>query len=200
MLQAEWPTPMIHHLPNALTIGRIACIPVLVGLFFVPGDWGAQAACAVFVVAALTDYFDGLLARRLATESVLGKLLDPIADKMLVAATLLLLVGFDRMSSGAMVAALVILLREILISGLREFLSAIKDASLPVTWLAKCKTAVQMLALALLILGAAGPVGWPLQMIGEAALWAAAVLTVITGWDYVVRGLALIRGGSAAAQ
>ena len=186
---------MIQHLPNALTLGRIACIPVLVGLFFIPTDWAAQAACAVFVVAAITDYFDGLLARRLESVSAFGKLLDPIADKMLVAATLLLLVAFDRVSSWAMVPALIILLREILISGLREFLSALQAVSLPVTWLAKCKTAVQMVALAVLILGAAGPEGWPLQIIGEAALWAAALLTVITGWDYVVRGLERIREG-----
>lgn len=189
---------MIQHLPNALTLGRIACIPVLVGLFFVPADWGAQAACAVFVIAAMTDYFDGLLARRLATESDFGKLLDPIADKMLVAATLLLLVGFDRVSDWAILPALIILLREILISGLREFLSALQAVSLPVTWLAKCKTAVQMVALGVLILGQAGPEGWPLQAIGEAALWTAALLTVITGWDYVARGLQQIHQRRAA--
>lgn len=191
---------MLHHLPNALTLGRIACIPILVALFFVPADWGARAACAVFVLAAITDYFDGLLARRLATESTFGKLLDPIADKMLVAATLLLLVGFDRMTSLATIAALVILLREILISGLREFLSGQQALSLPVTMLAKCKTAVQMLALAVLILGSAGPAGCPLQTVGEIALWIAAALTVITGWDYVARGMQLMRRTAPAAR
>ncbi|NBC33377.1 MAG: CDP-diacylglycerol--glycerol-3-phosphate 3-phosphatidyltransferase [Alphaproteobacteria bacterium] len=190
---------MIHHLPNALTLGRIFCIPVLVALFFIPAAWGAQAACAVFVLAAVTDYFDGLLARRMETVSAFGKLLDPIADKMLVAATLLLLVGFDRMSPGAIVPALVILLREILISGLREFLAGLQALSLPVTFLAKCKTAVQMVALAVLILGEAGPAGWPLPVIGEAALWIAAVLTIVTGWDYVARGLQVIRVKGSAA-
>ena len=191
---------MLHNLPNALTLGRIACIPVLVALFFVPAEWGAWAACAVFVLAALTDYFDGMLARRLATESVFGKLLDPIADKMLVAATLLLLVGFDRMSVWAMIAALIILLREILISGLREFLSGQQALSLPVTTLAKCKTAVQMLALTVLILGSDGPDGWPLQAAGEIALWIAATLTVVTGWDYVARGLHQIRRAAPASR
>jgi cardiolipin synthase len=127
------------------------------------------------------------------TTSDFGKLLDPIADKMLVAATLLLLVGFERMTVGAIVPALVILMREILVSGMREYLAGLHAVSLPVTFLAKCKTAVQMLALAVLILGDAGPAGWPLQAIGEAALWIAAVLTAITGWDYVSRGLQIVR-------
>ncbi len=180
---------MLTNLPNLLTLFRIACIPVLVALFFIPAGWAPWAACAVFVAAAVTDYFDGLLARRLDQVSGLGKLLDPIADKMLVAATLLLLVAFDRLGGLSILPALIILLREILVSGLREYLAGLKADSLPVSALAKWKTAVQMTALGFLIVGDAGPAAVPVLAIGVAGLWLASLLTLVTGWDYLTRGM-----------
>ena len=149
---------MLNSLPNLLTILRIVCIPVLMALFYVQAPWAPWAACGVFVAAAITDYFDGWLARRLQQVSAFGRLLDPIADKMLVAATLLLVIGFGRLGTISLIPAVVILLREFLISGLREFLAGREvGGGLAVSGLAKWKTTVQMVALALLIVGDAAP-------------------------------------------
>ena len=175
----------LNNLPNILTLSRIACIPVIVALFFIPADWAAWLACAVFGVAAMTDYFDGYLARQRAEVSAFGKLLDPIADKMLVAAVLLLLVGFGQLSGVSIIPALIILMREILVSGMREFLAGFGSKGLPVTFLAKWKTVVQMFALGFLIVGDAGPEILPVTLIGVIGIWAASVLTLITGWQYV---------------
>jgi cardiolipin synthase len=180
---------MVATLPNALTFGRIAAIPLLIALFFVDAEWGPWAALAVYVIAAVTDYFDGLLARVQKTASPLGKLMDPIADKMLVAATLFLLVAFGRLEQLAIIPAIVILLREILISGLREFLAGMAARGLPVSGLAKWKTGVQMTAIGFLIVGEAGPDPIPVILIGEVGLWIAAVLTIVTGWSYVREGV-----------
>lgn len=182
----------LTNLPNMLTLSRIACIPVIVALFFVPEDWAAWLACAVFTVAAMTDYLDGYLARQRAEVSLFGKLLDPIADKMLVAAVLLLLVGFGQLSGLSIIPALIILMREILVSGMREFLAGFGSKGLPVTFLAKWKTVVQMVALGFLIVGDAGPAFLPVTLIGVLGLWAASVLTLITGWQYVREGLGQI--------
>jgi len=180
---------MVATLPNALTFGRIAAIPLLIGLFYVDAAWGPWAALAVYVLAAVTDYFDGWLARLQKTSSPLGKLMDPIADKMLVAATLFLLVAFGRLEHLAIIPAIVILLREILISGLREFLAGLAARGLPVSSLAKWKTGVQMTAIGFLIVGEAGPDAIPAILIGEVGLWIAAVLTIVTGWTYVREGV-----------
>ncbi len=175
-----------------LTLSRIACIPVIVGLFFVPGDWAAWLACAVFSLAAMTDYLDGYLARQRAEVSTFGKLLDPIADKMLVAAVLLLLVGFGQLSGISIIPALIILMREILVSGMREFLAGLGSKGLPVTFLAKWKTVVQMVALGFLIVGDAGPDFIPVTLIGVIGIWAASVLTLVTGWQYVRESMSQI--------
>ncbi len=175
----------LNNLPNILTLSRIACIPVIVALFFIPADWAAWLACAVFGLAAMTDYFDGYLARQRAEVSAFGKLLDPIADKMLVAAVLLLLVGFGQLSGVSIIPALIILMREILVSGMREFLAGFGSKGLPVTFLAKWKTVVQMVALGFLIVGDAGPDILPVTLIGVIGIWAASALTLITGWQYV---------------
>jgi len=175
----------LTNLPNILTLSRIACIPIIVALFFIPADWAAWLACAVFGLAAMTDYFDGYLARQRAEVSAFGKLLDPIADKMLVAAVLLLLVGFGQLSGVSIIPALIILMREILVSGMREFLAGFGSKGLPVTFLAKWKTVVQMVALGFLIVGDAGPDILPVTLIGVIGIWAASVLTLITGWQYV---------------
>lgn len=186
------PPIMLKSLPNALTLLRIAIIPPLVALFYVSAPWGAWAALGLFVVAALSDYFDGWLARRLGQMSVFGRLLDPIADKMLVAAVLLMLVAAGRVEGLSVIAAVIILLREILISGLREYMAGRQAEGLPVTRLAKWKTTVQMAAIALLIIAPAVPAQVPVLAAGLIGLWLAAVLTVVTGWDYVARGLRLL--------
>jgi cardiolipin synthase len=180
-------------LPNLLTLSRIAALPVLVLLAMLQTPWGDVGACLVFAAAAITDYFDGKIARERQLISAFGRMLDPIADKLLVAAALMLLVGLGRLSWPGLLPAIVIMLREILVSGLREYLAGLA-VGLPVTRLAKWKTGVQMAALGTLLAGDSGaavlylswlPVGW----IGEVLLWIAAALTLWTGWDYVRAGL-----------
>jgi cardiolipin synthase len=194
---------MLTDLPNLLTLSRIAAIPVLVVLVALRTPGGDIAACAVFGAAAITDYFDGRIARGRRQMSDLGRMLDPIADKLLVGATLMMLVGMNRLGPYALYPAIVIMLREILVSGLREYLAGIR-VGLPVTKLAKWKTGVQMGALGALVAGDTGAavvhLGWlPVATIGEAMLWAAALLTLVTGWDYLNAGLrhaaALAPGG-----
>lgn len=179
-------------LPNLLTLSRIVVIPLVVATFYVDGALARWVACALFVAAAITDWFDGYLARSRNQVSALGRFLDPIADKLLVAAVLLMLVAFDRVAPATVPAALVILLREILVSGLREFLAEIR-IGMPVSRLAKWKTAIQMVALSVLLVGEVGPAELPVRQIGEVCLWAAAVLTMITGWDYLRSGLKHMR-------
>ena len=178
---------MTANLPNTLTVARIVAVPLLIAAFYLPAPAAHWAAMALFVGASVTDWVDGWLARRWEQQSDFGKVLDPIADKLLVAAALFMLAAFDRLSVPSIVAAIAILGREILVSGLREFLAG--RATLPVTPLAKWKTAVQMIAIALLLLGTAAPWGIPAQAIGEAALWLAALLTLVTGWDYLRKSL-----------
>ncbi|WP_298224080.1 CDP-diacylglycerol--glycerol-3-phosphate 3-phosphatidyltransferase [Acidocella sp.] len=184
---------MLTDLPNILTLSRIGAIPLLVLLEAIGAPWANFGAAMLFTLAGITDYLDGKLARELAQLSDFGRMLDPIADKLLIGATLMCLVGFDHMPSYGVYPAIVIMLREILVSGLREYLADIR-VRLPVTKLAKWKTGVQMVSLGLLLLGDAGarfvgfsalPVGW----IGFALLWLAAALTLITGWDYLTAGL-----------
>lgn len=169
--------------PNLLTASRIFAVPALVAGFYIPGDLGYWITCAIFIVAALTDWLDGYLARSWKMQSALGRMMDPIADKLLVGATVLMLVHFGR---APILPALVILCREILVSGLREFLAEVR-VGLPVSRLAKWKTAVQMVAIGVLIAGPA--IGWWAVEIGYYGLWLAAALTLITGFDYLTVGL-----------
>jgi cardiolipin synthase (CMP-forming) len=177
-------------LPNILTYGRLVAIPAVVGLLFWPEDhWSRWIALAVFILAAITDYFDGYFARAYAQQSALGRMLDPIADKLLVAACLLMLVADGTIHSWDLWAAIVILCREILVSGLREFLAELK-VSVPVSRVAKWKTTMQLLALGFLIAGPAGETVLPgTVLIGIVLLWAAAILTLYTGWDYFRSGI-----------
>jgi cardiolipin synthase len=191
---------MLTDLPNLLTLSRIAAIPVMVLLAALGTPGTDAAAMVVFSIAGITDYFDGKLARDFAQTSDLGRMLDPIADKLLVAAALMMLVGLGRLSAAGLYPAIVIMLREILVSGLREYLAGIR-VGLPVTRLAKWKTGFQMGALGTLLAGATGAevlhLGWlPVPLIGEAMLWVAAVLTLITGWDYLTAGLRHARGAA----
>ena len=176
------------NLPNVLTYGRIAAVPVVVALLFWSKDTDMRwLALSVYVAAGITDYLDGYFARAYAQQSPLGRMLDPIADKPLVAAALLMLVADGTIRSWSIWAAIVILSREILVSGLREFLADVK-VSVPVSQLAKWKTAMQLVAIGFLIAGPAGddvlPADWT-RLIGLLLLWVAAVLTLWTGYDYM---------------
>ena len=180
----------LTSLPNLLTLSRILAIPLVVGTFYVEGDYARWFGCALFSAAGITDWLDGHMARRWAQQSEVGRFLDPIADKLLVAATLFMLVARGRLSTDwALLPALVILCREILVSGLREYLAELR-VGLPVSRLAKWKTAIQMVAIGVLIVGAAGPSFLPVVGIGETLLWIAALLTILTGYDYLRLGLA----------
>jgi CDP-diacylglycerol--glycerol-3-phosphate 3-phosphatidyltransferase len=187
------PVPTRPHaisLPNVLTYARIAAVPALVAcLMLVEGDAGRWAAFWLFVGAAITDWLDGYLARRLEQQSTLGRMLDPIADKLIVGAALIMLVHDRTIDGVSMWAAIVILCREILVSGLREFLAELK-VTVHVTALAKWKTAAQMVALAVLIAGPAGDRIIPgITAVGIGLLWLAAVLTLWTGYDYLKAGI-----------
>nr|WP_249680659.1 CDP-diacylglycerol--glycerol-3-phosphate 3-phosphatidyltransferase [Roseococcus pinisoli] len=180
-------------MPNLLTVSRILAIPLLVLSVALREPWADFAASMLFSAAAITDYFDGKIARDRKIVSDFGRMLDPIADKLLVGAALMLLAGFDRLPNWALLPAIVIMLREILVSGLREYLAGL-NVGLPVTALAKWKTGFQMGALGLLLAGESGArvVGLdflPISLIGEIMLWTAAALTLVTGWDYWVAGL-----------
>ncbi len=180
-------------IPNILTIGRIIIVPFFVFAFYLPGFYGDFIAFALFIAASFTDFLDGLLARMFKEESKLGELLDPIADKIIVAAALILLVMNGTIKNYEVVAAIIILTREILISGLREFLAKVQ-VTMPVTNLAKFKTFIQMFAIAILLTGESGNNlinfrDYNAHSIGIVLLWLAAFLTLYTGYDYVKKGL-----------
>ncbi len=179
---------MITSLPNLLTLSRIGVIPAIVALFWIDGDVTRWVMLGLYTFACLTDFFDGYAARSMGTISNFGKFLDPVADKVLVAAVILMLVAFDRVTGHSILAGLVILCREMLVSGLREFLADIK-VGVPVSKLAKWKTMIQMIAIGFLIVGDTGPDDLPVRLIGEVGLWLAAGLTLITGYDYLRSGL-----------
>jgi CDP-diacylglycerol--glycerol-3-phosphate 3-phosphatidyltransferase len=176
-------------LPNLLTLSRIVTVPLLVWFLWWPGwEAGYALAFATYVLMGVTDYFDGYLARAQGTVSKLGVFLDPIADKIMVAAVILMLVGTHDLEGLHLIAALIILLREIMVSGLREFLAQLR-VSVPVSQLAKWKTTLQLVALGALILAGALPALAWIELVGLASLWGAALLTLLTGWDYLRVGL-----------
>ncbi|AQT42371.1 MULTISPECIES: CDP-diacylglycerol--glycerol-3-phosphate 3-phosphatidyltransferase [Bartonella] len=181
-------------LPNILTYARIVAVPLVVLCFFVEGrlqstDTARWWAVIIFVVASITDFFDGYLARVWKQTSNIGRMLDPIADKLLVSACLLLLAADGTIAGWALWAAIIILCREILVSGLREYLASLK-VSVPVSRLAKWKTTVQMFSIVFLLAGPAGDKVIPYATeFGLVMLWVAAILTLWTGWDYFRAGL-----------
>jgi cardiolipin synthase len=189
----------VWNLPNLLTYGRIVAVPLVAGLLL----WNDRAetitglgvssarwiALLIYVLAAITDFFDGYLARRWGQQSSLGRMLDPIADKVLVAVILLVLCGDQILRGGHVWAAIIILAREVLVSGLREYLGQLR-VSVPVTQIAKWKTTVQLVAIGLLIAGPAGDTVIPgVTWAGIIGLWVAAGLTLYTGYDYFRAGL-----------
>lgn len=187
---------MISNLPNLLTLSRIGAIPAIVALFWIDGDTVRWVILAVYAFACITDFFDGYAARSMGMISSFGRFMDPVADKLLVASIILMLVAFDRIVGLAILPGLVILCRELLVSGLREFLAEIK-VGVPVSGLAKWKTFIQMIALGFLIVGDAAPAAIPAVVIGEVGLWVAAALTIVTGYDYLKVGLVHLTTESA---
>ncbi len=179
-------------IPNILTYGRILAVPAVVACFALPGTptpTSRWIALGLFAAAAITDFFDGYLARAWGQQSSLGRMLDPIADKLLVASCLMILVDVRTIHGWSVIAAVIILCREILVSGLREFLAELR-VSVPVTWLAKWKTTAQLVALGFLIVGDAGNTVFPwTEETGLVLLWISAVLTLYTGWDYFRSGI-----------
>jgi len=189
---------MLTSLPNLLTLFRIAAVPGLVALFYMDSALGNWLAAGLFAVAAFTDFLDGYIARATRQYSAFGRFLDPVADKLLVSATLLMATAFNQISGLVILPAVVILCREIMVSGLREYLAGIQ-VSVPVSQLAKWKTTLQMFAIGFLIVGDSGPGFLPVRLIGETGLWIAAVLTLVTGYDYLRAGLGHIDRAERAA-
>ena len=184
---------MLKKIPNILTIGRIIIVPFFVVAFYLPGFYGDLTAFTLFVIASFTDFLDGMLARMMGEESKLGELLDPIADKIIVATALILLVMDGTIRHYEVIAAITILTREILISGLREFLAK-GQIKLPVSNLAKLKTFLQMVAISLLLTGETGNrifnfQDYNAQTIGIILLWLSAFLTLYTGYEYLLKGI-----------
>ncbi len=172
---------MIKNIPNILTVTRIAVIPIIVLTFYFEDVvFAHRLGAGLFVLACVTDFLDGYLARKFNLQSSFGIMLDPIADKLLVASVLLMLVKFDRAQE---LPCLLILTRELTVAGLREFLAQV-HVSVPVSELAKVKTAVQMVALAILILGSKGSGMEYMDIVGQVTIWIAAILTVVTGYSY----------------
>ncbi len=189
---------MITSLPNLLTLSRILVIPALIGAFYLPGELSNWVVLTLFVSAGITDWLDGHFARKWGQVSSLGRFLDPIADKLLVSATLLMLVAVDSIAGWTVLPTVVILCREILVSGLREFLAEVR-VSVPVSKLAKVKTGLQMVAIGFVIVGEAGWHVIPVVWIGTVGLWVAAMLTIYTGYDYLRAGLRHVTGAAPAA-
>ncbi|RUT25951.1 CDP-diacylglycerol--glycerol-3-phosphate 3-phosphatidyltransferase [Asaia sp. W19] len=197
---------MLTDLPNILTLLRIASIPVLIALIAFASPLTDGIACLLYIAACITDYLDGMLARRWKQGSELGRMMDPIADKLLVGALLLALAGYGRLVDGALFAAIVILVREIMVSGLREFMAS-QRATLPSTRLAKWKTGIQMVAIGFLLAGDSMPrlIGlgdFSCTTLGAFLLWFSVIPTVLSGWGYLVTGLSRMmsahRNGSSA--
>ena len=177
------------NLPNILTIIRIIMIPFIIGLLFIDQAWAVWSCLALYAAAAITDYFDGYFARKMKLSSAFGQFMDPIADKLLIATLIVALAGFNRIDDYWLIPAIIIIMREFMISGLREFLGP-QNIQIPVSKLAKWKTTVQMIALGFLITGEYGEALVPYALeIGQWGLAVAAALTVITGWNYMKVGM-----------
>ena len=169
------------NIPNILTIGRMLMLVPMMALFFLPFEWAAWAVLCLYVIGAVTDWLDGWVARKYQQTSEFGRFLDPISDKIFVITILLMLVAVDRISGILVMGVAVIIVREFIVSGLREFLGP-KNVVMPVTKLAKWKTTIQMIATGILIVG---PFIGPAKLLGDLGLAAAAVITAYTGWLYI---------------
>jgi len=180
---------MLWTLPNILTMSRIAVIPLLIASYFMDQPLGSHLAVAMFTLASITDFLDGYIARKMGIVSRFGQFLDPIADKLMIGAVVIMVVAGDTVTGVHVVATVIIMCRELLVSGLREFLAGLQ-VGVPVTMAAKWKTTIQMFALGALVWHHGGEsIGLPAQEIGLVLLWSAAALTLYTGFDYMRAGL-----------
>ncbi len=185
---------LAFSLPNLLTYGRIVAVPALVACYYIQGDLSNWLALGIFTAASITDFFDGYLARIWSQQSALGRMLDPIADKLLVASALLMLVANGVINGWLLWAALIIMSREMLVSGLREYLAEV-EVSVPVTRIAKWKTAMQMVAIGFLLSVPAGEKLIPgVTLLGYGLLWLSAAMTLYTGYDYLRAGITHVLG------
>ncbi|MBS0184827.1 MAG: CDP-diacylglycerol--glycerol-3-phosphate 3-phosphatidyltransferase [Proteobacteria bacterium] len=185
-------------LSNFLTIVRVAIIPLIIGLFYIKGDFVHLLMAMLFVFACATDFFDGYFARTWDQVTSFGRFLDPVADKLLITSVLFMLVGAGHINGFSLIPGVIILCREILVSGLREFLASLK-IGLPVSYLAKWKTGIQMGALTCLLLGDSVYLFWlslPIHLIGLILLWCAGGLTLITGYTYLKESLQYFKDNS----
>ncbi|PHQ71819.1 MAG: CDP-diacylglycerol--glycerol-3-phosphate 3-phosphatidyltransferase [Sneathiella sp.] len=179
---------MLSSLPNMLTLSRIVVIPLLLASLYLPGNLASWVPLTLFIAAGITDFFDGYFARRYQQTSNLGRFMDPVADKVLVASVLLFLVALGRIEGWQLIPAVIILCREIMVSGLREYLAELR-VGMPVSKLAKWKTAMQIFALCFLLGGPAVANDFDAMLVGQVLLWLAGSLTVWTGYDYLRLGL-----------
>ncbi|CAK7191974.1 CDP-diacylglycerol--glycerol-3-phosphate 3-phosphatidyltransferase [Commensalibacter sp. Nvir] len=187
---------MFYNLPNCLTLSRIIVIPILAILVMIHRPLTDLAACILFIIAGVTDYLDGKIARAWSQLSEIGRMLDPIADKLLIGILLIAMAAYHHLPYAGLIPAMIILFREILVSGLREFLAS-SHVGLPVTKLAKWKTMFQMIAIGFLLAGNSSAkllaMPWiPVELIGAMLLWISALLTLITGWSYFNIGMKFI--------
>lgn len=174
---------MFESIANQLTVSRIVVIPLILLLLAIPHAWAAWVALVLFTLAGITDWLDGYMARRENQVTAIGQFLDPIADKLLVASVILMLVFNGQIMGLTIIPAIIILMREVAVSGLREFLAGLR-VSVPVSNLAKWKTTIQMIVLGFLIIGRYAPESIPATTIGDYGLWGAGILTLVTAWDY----------------
>ncbi len=179
----------MQNLANILTMTRLALLPFIILLLFIPAGWAAWACLVLYAIGALTDFLDGWIARKFNQISAFGTFMDPISDKIFVVTVLLMLIAVDRLTGLWVLPVIIILTREFLVAGIREYLGP-KNIKLPVTKLAKWKTTIQMVATGILIIAPYVSIG---HFIGQAGLSAAAVLTVMTGWNYLKTGLQHIK-------
>ena len=178
----------IYTIPNIITFIRIILIPIILYLLFSENPNIVLLAGGLFIVSSISDYFDGYLARVLNQSSKLGTLLDPIADKLLIASVIVVLVDTNVISNLHVIPAIIILLREIAISGLREFLAKM-NTDMPVSKLAKYKTTFQMVSLSILIISLGFQLNDFLWNLGLVTLWIAAIITLLSGYNYMAKGL-----------
>lgn len=182
-------TAIPMNIPNILTIGRMLMLVPMMALFFLPFEWAAWTVLGLYVIGAVTDWLDGWVARKYQQTSEFGRFLDPISDKIFVITILLMLVAVDRISGILVMGVAIIIVREFIVSGLREFLGP-KNVVMPVTKLAKWKTTIQMIATGILIVG---PFIGPAKLLGDLGLAAAAVITAYTGWLYIKSALPYLK-------
>lgn len=179
----------MNNIPNILTVGRLASLPILVILMMIDASWAAWAALGLYTLGCVTDWLDGFIARKMNLESTFGRFLDPIADKIFIATVLITLIANHHLSGIWIIPILLILSREFLIAGLREYFGP-QNIKFPVSPLAKWKTGCQMVSLGFLVVGEYGNSILPITMeVGYILLIAATVMTVITGWQYMKEGL-----------